>query len=56
MAKAPEFLVELLVELLIALALELCPHSCSLIALTFRVDTSWMYISVSAATSAFSLR
>jgi hypothetical protein len=39
-----------------ALALKLCPQSSSLIALTFRVDTPWMYISVKAATKAFSLR
>jgi hypothetical protein len=39
-----------------ALALKLRPQSSSLIALTFRVDTPWMYISVKAATKAFSLR
>jgi hypothetical protein len=33
-----------------------CPHSSSVIALTFRVDTPCTYISSIAATSAFSLR
>ena len=43
--KASQFLIELLVDPLIALALKLCPQSSSLIALTFRVDTPWIYIS-----------
>ena len=53
--KAPELLVEFLVESTHR-ALEMCPQSSSLIALTSRVDTPWMYISVKAATSAFSLK
>jgi hypothetical protein len=55
--KPPKFGIQLLIDLpLIALALKLCPQSSLLIACTFRVETPWMYIWVSAATSAFSLR
>jgi hypothetical protein len=39
---------------LVALALKLCPQSSSLIALTFRVDTPWMYISRTGKTAPMS--
>ena len=35
---------------------KLWPHSSSVIAFTFRVDTPWTYISANAATSARSER
>ena len=54
MSEAPELFVQLLVEPTFALALKLCPQSSSLIALTFRVDTPWMYISRTGKTAPMS--
>jgi hypothetical protein len=45
-----------LLTALIAEAEKACPHSSSVIAFTFRVDTPCTYISASAATNAFSDR
>jgi hypothetical protein len=50
-SEAPEFFIELLVASTYRARAKTVPTSSSLIALTFRVDTPWMYISVSAATS-----
>jgi hypothetical protein len=41
---------------LIVLAEKVCPHNCSVIALTLRVDTPCPYICARADTSAFSER
>ena len=41
---------------LIVLAEKVCPHSSSVIALVFRVDTPCTYISARALTNAFSER
>jgi hypothetical protein len=51
-----QLLVQRFTMALMELAEKEYPKSSSVICLTFRVGTSWMYISASAETNAFSLR
>jgi len=56
LAPGREARVQLPVSALTSLAEILVPQSCSTIALTFRVETPWKYISIMARTNACSLR